>query len=102
MIAVTVEVWPHHQKREQLTTMAAVLRPALEQVDGFVSMERFESLIEPGKILVVMFWRDEECLTRWQRSEEYRRLMAAIRNEMVKKYRARVARVERDFGIQDL
>ena len=59
MIAVIFEVWPHPERRQAYLNLAADLRHHLETIDGFISVERFESLSEPGKLLSLSFWRDE-------------------------------------------
>jgi len=62
MIAVIFEVWPKPDKKQNYLDIAAALRPILEHIDGFISIERFESLTEPGKILSLSFFRDEAAV----------------------------------------
>ena len=66
MIAVIFEVWPADGRRESYLDHAARLRPELEKIDGFVSVERFQSLADPGKMLSLSFWRDEAAVARWR------------------------------------
>ena len=66
MIAVIFEVIPREGRREAYLDVAAGLRPLLEAQDGFVSVERFESLTHPGKLLSLSFWRDEEAVAAWR------------------------------------
>ena len=98
MIAVIFEVWPKPELRERYLAMAADLRPILEGVDGFISVERFESLTEPGKLLSLSVWRDEEALARWRAVEEHRKAQLAGRGVMFDDYRLRVAGIIRDYG----
>ncbi|HEY8243304.1 MAG: antibiotic biosynthesis monooxygenase family protein [Vicinamibacteria bacterium] len=98
MIAVIFEVVPHPERREAYLDAAARLRPILEGIDGFVSVERFESLTNPGKILSLSIWRDEEAVERWRNVEAHRRIQAAGRETMFADYRLRVAAVIRDYG----
>jgi heme-degrading monooxygenase HmoA len=98
MIAVIFEVEPHPQHRQAYLDTAAALRPQLEKMDGFVSIERFESLAQPGKILSLSFWRDEEAVRRWRNVEEHRKAQAAGRNTLFADYRLRIASVIRDYG----
>src|SRR5476649_1952888 len=74
MIAVIFEVTPNAGQRQTYLDMAAALRPMLERIDGFDSIERFESLTTPGKILSLSFWRDEEAVRRWRTRSEERRV----------------------------
>ncbi len=76
MIAVIFEAWPHAQRREDYLQMAAALRAELERMDGFISIERFESLSQPGKLLSLSFWRDEEAVRQWRNLESHRRAQA--------------------------
>jgi heme-degrading monooxygenase HmoA len=101
MIAVIFEVEPNPGSREAYLDMAARLRPLLAQIDGFVSIERFESLTQPGKILSLSFWRDEEAVARWRQLEAHRRAQEAGRNALFADYRLRVANVLRDYGMSE-
>ena len=101
MIAVIFEVQPKPDRREQYLDAAARLRPVLESIDGFVSVERFESLTTPGKILSLSIWRDEEAVRQWRNVEEHRRTQAAGRTSIFADYRLRVASVIRDYGMND-
>jgi heme-degrading monooxygenase HmoA len=101
MLAVIFEVEPDPAHRGAYLDMAAELRPLLEQVDGFLSIERFESLAQPGKLLSLSFWRDEEAIARWRRLEAHRRAQGAGRAALFHDYRLRVASVVRDYGRDD-
>ena len=101
MIAVIFEAQPHPGRRDAYLDAAARLRPLLEKIDGFVSIERFESLTTPGKILSLSFWRDEEAVRAWRNVEEHRRIQAAGRQSIFADYRLRVAAVIRDYGMND-
>jgi heme-degrading monooxygenase HmoA len=101
MIAVIFEVEPKAGRRDAYLDAAARLKPLLEQIDGFVSIERFESLTRPGKLLSLSFWRDEEAVREWRNVEAHRRTQAAGRNEIFEDYRLRVAAVLRDYGMKE-
>ena len=101
MIAVIFEVEPKPERRQQYLDAAARLRPILESIDGFVSVERFESLTAPGKILSLSIWRDEEAVRRWRNVEEHRRVQAAGRHSIFADYRLRVASIIRDYGMNE-
>jgi heme-degrading monooxygenase HmoA len=81
--------------------IAATLRAELEQIDGFISVERFQSLTQEGKILSLSFWRDEEAVVRWRRHEQHRDAQRAGRGGIFRSYRLRVAAVVRDYGLED-
>ncbi|HEV8575032.1 MAG TPA: antibiotic biosynthesis monooxygenase [Dehalococcoidia bacterium] len=98
MVAVIFEVWPSEGRRQEYLDLAAALRPRLEQIDGFISVERFESLYEPGKILSLSFFRDEDAVARWRSVEEHRAAQAKGRGGIFRDYRLRVAGVIRDYG----
>lgn len=101
MIAVIFEVVPRPDQKQAYLDAAAALRPHLEAVDGFVSVERFESLSTPGKILSLSYWRDEDAVRHWRNLEVHRRTQAAGRERIFLDYRLRVAQVLRDYGITD-
>lgn len=101
MIAVIFEVEPHPQGRAAYLNLAAALRPELEAIDGFVSIERFESLSQPGKLLSLSFWRDEAAIAAWRQLESHRQAQAAGRHRLFAGYRLRVAQVLRDYGAHD-
>jgi heme-degrading monooxygenase HmoA len=96
MIAVIFEVWP--RARDSYLEIAAHLRAHLETVDGFISVERFQSLTEPGKLLSLSFFRDEEAVAGWRTWEEHRAAQSAGRAGILADYRLRVAHVIRDYG----
>lgn len=101
MIAVLFEVWPADGRREAYLDIAAQLRPRLEQVDGFLSVERFQSLTDPGKLLSLSFFRDEKAVLAWRSLEEHRQAQAAGRSGVFRDYRLRVASVMRDYGLHE-
>ncbi len=101
MIAVIFEVEPHADRKNTYFDLAADLRPLLDEVDGFLSIERFESLANPGKILSLSFWRDEEAILAWRRLEKHRQAQSAGRGTIFRDYRLRVAEVVRDYGMND-
>lgn len=101
MIAVIFEVWPAAGHREKYLDIAAGLRPLLEQIDGFISIERFESLSEPGKILSLSVFRDEAAVARWRALEQHRIAQGRGRDGIFRDYRLRVAGIIRDYGMTD-
>src|SRR5580704_1473803 len=101
MHAVIFEVWPKEEGRQEYLDIAAALRPRLEAIDGFVSVERFESLSEKSKILSLSFWRDDAAIAEWRRIEAHRIAQAKGRGELFRVYRLRIAGVIRDYGMND-
>lgn len=101
MIAVIFEVQPHADKAQAYLDAAQQLRPLLEDVEGFISIERFESLTQPGKFLSLSVWRDEEAVQRWRNIEAHRQAQRAGRRSIFADYRLRVAQVLRDYGLND-
>ena len=99
MIAVIFEVWA--ADRDAYLDIAADLRPILEKMDGFLSIERFESLSDKGKILSLSFWRDEEAVKAWRNQPEHRMAQKAGRGGIFRDYRLRVASVLRDYGMDE-
>ncbi len=101
MIAVIFEVWPRPEHRAAYFELAAELRKLLDEIDGFVSVERFESISEPGKIVSLSFWRDEAAVEAWRNVAEHRVAQARGRGRIFADYRLRVARVDRDYGMAE-
>lgn len=101
MIAVIFEVHPAAGAQQQYLDMAAELRPLLQEIDGFISIERFESLTQPGKLLSLSFWRDEAAIQQWRQIEQHRCAQQLGRTGIFADYRLRVAVVERDYGLLD-
>lgn len=99
MIAVIFEAWPKQSHHQRYLDLAAELKPLLAQIDGFVSIERFESLTEPGKLLSLSFWRDEQAVQQWRELEHHRAAQQAGRKQIFDDYRLRVAHVLRDYGL---
>ena len=101
MIAVIFEVVPDEDHKQAYFDMAAELRPLLDEIDGFISIERFESLVHPGKILSLSFWRDEDAVRAWRKLEQHRKAQSAGRATLFRSYRLRVAEVMRDYGMEE-
>ena len=101
MIAVIFEVRPAPGRKDDYLGMAADLKPLLETIDGFLSVERFESLSQPGKILSLSFWRDEVALLALRHNEPHREAEVKGRADILKDYRIRIAQVFRDYGMFD-
>ena len=101
MIAVIFEVWPAEGERQHYLDLAAALRADLEGADGFVSVERFQSLTNPGKLLSLSFWRDEDAVRAWRNRPPHRATQAKGRAGVFADYRLRVAGVLRDYGMAE-
>ncbi len=106
MIAVIFELWPGEGQQSPYFDLAAQLRPTLDLIDGFISIERFESLALPGKFLSLSFWRDEAAVQTWRNQSQHRTAQAAGRGTpsgtgILANYRLRVAQVLRDYGLND-
>lgn len=101
MIAVIFEVEPTAEGRPAYLDHAAALKPLLEQMDGFISVERFQSLTNADKLLSLSFWRDEESVRGWREMERHRQAQAAGRGGLFQDYRLRVAHVVRDYGLNE-
>mgnify|MGYP000336100287 CR=1 FL=1 len=101
MIAVIFEVEPKEGHRDAYLEIAAQLKSSLSNIDGFVSIERFQSLVDPNKVLSLSFWRDEAAIAAWRALPEHRSAQDAGRNVHFKNYRLRVAGVDRDYGMHE-
>jgi len=100
MVVVIFEVWPADEgRRTEYLDLAAELRPRLEKIDGFICVERFESLTEPGKLLSLSTWRDDAAVRAWRNVAEHRVAQARGRDGVFAGYRLRVASVIRDYGM---
>ena len=101
MIAVIFEVWPADGRKQTYLDIAAELRPELERIDGFISIERFQSLTDDKKLLSLSFWRDEAAVKAWRNVEHHRQAQKAGRAGVFRDYRLRVASVLRDYGMKE-
>jgi heme-degrading monooxygenase HmoA len=100
MMAVIFEVWPASGRKDDYLKLAAALRSEVEKIDGFISVERFESLYEEGKLLSLQFWRDDAAITAWRRQLDHRKAQSQGPH-MFDNYRLRIAEVTRDYGPKD-
>jgi heme-degrading monooxygenase HmoA len=101
MIAVIFEVEPAEGRQPEYLDLAAALRPELERMDGFISVERFQSLTTPGKLLSLSFWRDEDAVRAWRNRPGHRATQAKGRAGVFKDYRLRIAAVVRDYDMHE-
>jgi heme-degrading monooxygenase HmoA len=101
MIAVIFEVEPRDGARDDYLRIAAELRPLLDEIDGFISIERFQSLTDERHILSLSFWRDEAAIEQWRNLEAHRAAQSAGRGGVFRDYRLRIAHVVRDYGLNE-
>jgi heme-degrading monooxygenase HmoA len=101
VIAIIFEVTPHEGRSGDYFAEAAALKPALEKIDGFISVERFQSLTTPGKYVSLSFWRDEESVKHWRCHPGHRKTQKKGREDIFSGYRLRVVSVIRDYGMFD-
>src|SRR6202158_3291027 len=101
MIAVIFEVWPANGRKDDYLGIAASLRADLDSIDGFISVERFQSLTDPKKLLSLSFWRDEDAVKTWRNHIAHRAGQKKGRIGIFADYRLRIAAVPRDYGLTD-
>ena len=101
MIAVIFEVQIAEGQKQTYLDIAAQLRPLLEQVDGFISIERFQSLTDPETLLSLSFFRDEKAVQDWRNLTFHRSAQEKGRDGVFENYRLRVADVMRDYGLNE-
>ena len=99
MIAVIFEVVPHPDRKDAYLDAAQRLKPLLDGIDGFISIERFQSLTDPAKLVSLSYWRDEEAVQEWRNVEAHRQIQQRGRESIFADYRLRVASVIRDYGL---
>lgn len=101
MFAVIFEVNPAEGKRDEYLDLAAKLKPELSKIEGFISIERFQSLTNPEKILSLSFWKDEASIAEWRNLEQHRAAQKKGRGSVFEDYRLRIAEVRRDYGMNE-
>lgn len=101
MIAVLFESKPHPGQKDSYLAAGQRLGPLAEGTDGFLGIERFESITNPGKVMAISYWRDEESVERWRNLEVHRKIQDASRRTIFADYRLRVAKIIRDYGMND-
>ena len=101
MIAVIFEVWPKPEHRDNYLELAATMRKAIEGIDGFISVERFQSIVDDGKLLSLSFFETHEALDEWRNLAEHRVAQKIGRSRFFADYRLRIANVERDYSLTD-
>ncbi len=101
MIAVIFEVWPHPDAKQTYLDLAASLGARLREIEGFVSIERFQSLTHSEKLLSLSIWRDEDAVARWRNLEAHREVQQVGRERVFSDYRLRIANVVRDYGMRE-
>ncbi|MCU0832586.1 MAG: antibiotic biosynthesis monooxygenase [Rhizobiaceae bacterium] len=101
MIAVIFEVVPAEGRKNEYLDIAATMRPMLDRIDGFISVERFQSLSDPKKLLSLSVFRDEEAIAQWRNLSAHRGAQAKGRSGVFEDYRLRIAHVLRDYGLND-
>jgi len=101
MIAVIFEAWPKEGQQNEYFDLATQLKSSLIQIEGFDSVERFQSIANPGKLLSLSFWKDEKSIAQWRNVQLHRQAQSEGRDFIFADYRLRVANVVRDYGINN-
>lgn len=101
MFVVVFEVQPKEGREQEYLDLAAQLRPEVERIDGFISVERFASLARPGRLVSISYWRDEDAVKRWREHTRHHLAQASGRGQIFADYRITVAEVERQYGMTD-
>lgn len=101
MIAVIFEVIPAPGRKAEYLDIAAEMRPMVHEIEGFISVERFQSLTDPDKLLSLSFFEDEEAVARWRYLAEHRVAQSRGRDGLFAGYRLRVSHVLRDYGLHE-
>ncbi len=101
MIAVIFEVTPREGRAGDYFDLAATLKAEVEGIDGFISVERFQSTANPNKYVSLSFWRDEAAVAAWRRHAGHLLAQARGKDEIFADFRIRVAAVERDYTLAD-
>ena len=101
MMVVVFQVTMREGRTQDYFDLAAALRPELERIDGFISVERFQSLAEPGKYVSLSFWRDQAAIQAWRDQRRHRQAQAKGKREIFADFRISVAEVVRDYRLAD-
>ncbi len=101
MIAVIFEVIPHGDRKDAYLKVAARMKDEVQNIDGFISVERFQSLVDPDKLVSLSYWRDEAALNEWRALQAHRKAQSMGRDIMFSDYHLRVASVIRDYGMTE-
>jgi heme-degrading monooxygenase HmoA len=101
MIAVIFEVFPKEDKKLEYLQLAADMRPLVEQIDGFIKVERFQSLTDPSKLLSISYFENDAAVERWRKLSKHRKMQTKGRNEIFDGYNIKVLQVIRDYGMKD-
>jgi heme-degrading monooxygenase HmoA len=101
MIAVIFEFTPAPGRFPDYLSLVEKLKPELDKADGFLSLERFESITTPGKFVSLQFWRDEECVKKWRNLQQHREAQKQGRGGIFASYRLRIAGVTRDYTMDE-
>lgn len=99
MFVVVFEVQPKPGREQDYLELAASLKPALEEIEGFISVERFRSMAEPAKLVSISFWRDEAAVKRWREHNRHHLAQLSGRAQIFADYRISVAEIERQYGM---
>lgn len=101
MIAVLFEAVPGKGKWDDYMNLAAGLKPELSKIEGFISIERFQSVSNPEKVLSLSFWKNDQSINEWRNVELHRQAQAEGRNSIFDDYRIRIASVFRDYSLTE-
>jgi heme-degrading monooxygenase HmoA len=99
MFVVVFEVQPKPGREQDYLDIAASLKPDVERIEGFISVERFQSMTNPGKLVSVSYWQDDAAVKRWREHAKHHLAQLSGRGQIFADYRITVAEVERQYGM---
>ena len=101
MISVTIEYFIKPGRESDYESLAEKVYPEVHTIDGFISVEGFESQSDPGKQLSLSYWRDEDAVRTWRQHPEHARVMKQAKEEIFSSYRITVSSTVRDYAFQN-
>jgi heme-degrading monooxygenase HmoA len=101
MYAVIFEVEVKPERMQEYLQIASELWNELNSIDGFISIERFQSLVNEGKLVSLSFWESEKAISAWRNNRNHKIAQQKGRSELFSDYRLRVAQIVRDYGLKN-
>ena len=101
MFSVLFEVHPKPDQWDAYLGYVKMLRPELEQVEGFVDNIQYRSLNREGWILSLSNWQDEKAVVRWRTKMRHHEVQELGRGEVLLDYHLRVGQITLDTQLPE-
>ena len=98
MIIVVFEFNVNKGREKDYFLEVEKLQTEIQNAEGFIGVDRFESNNTKGYYVSVSSWKDEQSVNKWHKNSKHAIAQNLGKKEIFKSFRIRVAKFFRDYS----